>query len=291
MGDAAANLITSGVETWNQLVEYAIGLLGMSPDTYNSAAWSIIERLNNYLFIPIASSLIVLFYVIGFCQECIDVKAEVRFETVIKSLVKLSITEMFVVFNLQIVKGIFQVGTGMVKAVFRIGGGVNGGTNIDVSVIDSYLRSLGDWSAAAIGYILINVFIMTALCVLAIMLFYTIMIRMIKILVIIPYGSLAFSTMAGGRNIGMTSTAFVKFVICLAGEASFIVIALLISTAMVNNGGLGLLTAFGITTPKDISDCNFNVVFFTELEIVISCLVTLGIVKGGQSILQKALAL
>lgn len=291
MGDAAANLITAGVETWNQLVDFAVSLLGMSPDTYNTNAWKIIEKLNNYLFVPLASSLIVLFFLIGFCQECLDIKSEIRPETLFRTFIKLGITQALVVYNIELIKGIFGMGAKIVEAISKTAGGINGGTNIDISVIDQYLRDLGDWNPSAIGYILINVLMMTLLCVLAVMMFYTILTRMIKILVIIPYGSLAFATMAGGRSIGMTSSAFLKYIICLAGEASFIMIALLVSAAMINGGGLGLLTAFGITPPQSIADCNFNTVFFTELEIVIGCVVTLGIVKGGQSILQKALAL
>ena len=291
MGEAAADLISAGVSTWNNLVEFAISLLTMSPDTYNADAWLLIERINSYVFIPVASSLIVLFFVIGFCQECTDVKSEIRFETVLLVLIKLSITEAFVVFNLQIIKAIFGVGANLVDAIMGIAGGINGGTQLDIHVIDSYLRSLDGFDLAGLGYLLINVLLMPVICVLAVMLFYTIMIRMLKILVIIPFGSLAFAAMAGGRSFGHTTTAFNKYMICLSGEAAFIVIALLVSTALVNSGGMGLLTAFGISAPQSISDCNFNVIFFTELEIVITCLVTLGIVKGGQGILQKALAL
>lgn len=291
MGDAAANLIKAGVETWNQLVEFAINLLGMSPDTYNTAAWAIIERLNDYLFVPLAASLLVLFFVIGFCQECIDIKSEIRTETVVRTFIRLILAQTFVVYNLTFVKAVFGIGTNLVNSVLKIGGGLNGSTNIDISVIEAYLRGLGDWSPSAIGYILINVLFMTVFCVLAVIMFYTVMVRMIKILVIIPYGALAFSTMAGGRSIGMTGSAFIKYIVCLAGEASFIVIALLVSTAMVNDGGLGLMSAFGISAPKTAADCNFNTIFFTQLEAALGCLVTLGIVKGGQGILQKALAL
>ena len=88
MGEAAADLISAGVSTWNNLVEFAISLLTMSPDTYNADAWLLIERINSYVFIPVASSLIVLFFVIGFCQECTDVKSEIRFETVLLVLIK-----------------------------------------------------------------------------------------------------------------------------------------------------------------------------------------------------------
>lgn len=291
MGEAAANLISSGVECWNKLVEFAISLLQISPDMYNADAWNIITKINNYVFVPVASSLIVLFFVIGFCQECTDIRSEIRFETVMATLIKISITETFVVFNLQIIKGIFGVGSNLVTAVISVAGGINGGTNINIDVIDSYLRNFDTFDFAGLGYLLINVLMMPIICVLAVMLFYTIMIRMIKILVIIPFGSIAFAAMAGGRSLGGTTSAFSKYMICLSGEAVFIVIALLVSTAMVNSGGLGLLTAFGYTSPQSVADCSFNIVFFTELEIVITCLVTLGIVKGGQNILQRALAL
>lgn len=41
-------------------------------------------------------SLVVLFFVIGFCSESIDVKKEMRFESILRMLIRLELAAVFV---------------------------------------------------------------------------------------------------------------------------------------------------------------------------------------------------
>lgn len=286
MDEVAANFITAGIDVWNKLIDFSLSILQLTPETYNTQAWSIIEKLNDRVFVPVASVLIVYFFLFGFFENVVDVHKAFRPETIFMMLVKLSVANGLVALNLQIVKAIFQVGANMVTAIISIVGGPNGDTQVVKDEMIEYISDSGTF--AGLGYLALHLIVVPVICVMAIMIFYTVLIRMIKILCIIPYGSFAFATTAGGSSIGASKTAFIKYMICCAGEASFIVIALIIGTTITNKGGLGLSKVFNIDTT---SGWNFSGVFFTELEIIITCVVVVGIVKSGQSILQKALSL
>ena len=58
-------------------------------------------------FVAVGSSLVVLFFVIGFCSESIDVKDEMRFESILRMLIRLGLAEWFVANNVTIMKAFF----------------------------------------------------------------------------------------------------------------------------------------------------------------------------------------
>lgn len=286
MDDVAANFIDAGIDVWNKLIEFSLSLLRLTPETYNTKVWEIIEKINDRIFVPVASVLIVYFFLIGFFENTTDIHRAFRPETVFISLVKISFANGLVSLNLPIIKAIFNVGANLVTAIISITGGPNGATQVKSDEMITYIRGSG--TLAGLGYLALHLIVVPVICVMAVMIFYTVLIRMVKIICVIPYGSLAFATTAGGSSIGASRTAFVKYIICCAGEASFILIALIVGTVIINNGGLGLTKVFNINIS---SGWNFSAVFFTELELIITCVVVVGIVKSGQSILQKALNL
>lgn len=283
MGDWAADLLNMGCEVWNTLVGYSIEFMSKTPDTYNAGVWSTIVLLNNTLFIPVASALITLFFMIGFCQETQDIHTDIRFETVFKYLIRLAVTEALVTYNLNIIQAIFKVFGNLYDAITVKAGGINGNTIFDQSSIVAYLRNLD--TIPAIGYILLNLIFLMVMAVLAITMFYTIFTRLLKILVMIPLGAFAMSTVAGGRSIAMSAQSFIKYIISVAGEIIIIILALIVMKSL-GNDGLGLKTVLGIS-----KDLNVSNIFFTELEAIITTLITVGLIKSAQSMLQKALSL
>jgi hypothetical protein len=57
--------------------------------------WAAIEKINP-LFVAVGSSLVVLFFVIGFCAESVDIKEDMRFETILRMLIRVGISEWLV---------------------------------------------------------------------------------------------------------------------------------------------------------------------------------------------------
>ena len=68
--------------------------------------WAVIEGIE-LVFVAVGASLVVLFFVIGFCSESIDVKDEMRFESILRMLIRLGLAEWFVANNVTIMKAFF----------------------------------------------------------------------------------------------------------------------------------------------------------------------------------------
>ena len=82
-------------------------MLGQSPVSFKGGGpWAVIEGIEP-VFVAVGSSLVVLFFVIGFCSESIDVKDEMRFESIFRMLIRLGLAEWFVANNVTIMKAFF----------------------------------------------------------------------------------------------------------------------------------------------------------------------------------------
>ena len=74
-GDEILVLIRLVFALWNHQIGLVYSMLGQTPDTFKDGnPWSAIEAVNP-LFVGVGSSLVVLFFVIGFCSESVDVGA------------------------------------------------------------------------------------------------------------------------------------------------------------------------------------------------------------------------
>ena len=90
LGEAILSLLEVVFGFWNGQVNMVFELLGQSPVSFkNGGPWAVVANLEP-IFVAVGSSLVVLFFVIGFCSESIDVKEEVRFETILSDFVKIS---------------------------------------------------------------------------------------------------------------------------------------------------------------------------------------------------------
>lgn len=72
---------------WNNQMSLVFAMLGQSPVSFKGGdPWAVIEGIEPVL-VAVGSSLVVLFFVIGFCSESIDVKDEMRFESIFRMLI------------------------------------------------------------------------------------------------------------------------------------------------------------------------------------------------------------
>ena len=108
LGGVILDLLKTVVAFWNDKVSLVFELLGQSPTEFKDGGpWQVISNIEP-IFVAVGSSLVVLFFVIGFCSESIDVKEEIRFETVLRMLMRLSISEWLVANNVTIMKAFFE---------------------------------------------------------------------------------------------------------------------------------------------------------------------------------------
>lgn len=92
LGDKILALLEMVFGFWNNQVSLVFAMLGQSPVDFKSGGpWAVIENIEP-IFVAVGSSLVVLFFVIGFCSESIDIREEMRFEVILRLLIRLGET-------------------------------------------------------------------------------------------------------------------------------------------------------------------------------------------------------
>ena len=107
LGDKILALLETVFGFWNNQISLIFDLLGQSPDAFKGGGpWNAIAGIEP-VFVAVGSSLVVLFFVIGFCSESIDIREEMRFEVILRILIRLGLAEYMVANNVTIMKAVF----------------------------------------------------------------------------------------------------------------------------------------------------------------------------------------
>ena len=100
LGEAILALLEIVFGFWNNQVSLVFELLGQSPTGFKGGGpWGIIEGIEP-LFVGIGSALVVLFFVIGFCAESVDIREEIRFEAILRMFIRVAIAQWLVSYNI-----------------------------------------------------------------------------------------------------------------------------------------------------------------------------------------------
>lgn len=278
---AIKGFIEAGFSVWNACIKSVLLLLSQGPEEFGDGSlWNSIKSIEP-IFVGVGTGLIVLFFAIGFCQECVDVKSEMRFEVILRFLLRLSIAEFLVVQNLSILQAIFTSIGNLGKLVIGTMKTEDGMIlKIPSEQID-YLKSLKAFGLLPL--ILLAVVVMLVVACAGFMLLYTIYFRLFKVLIIMPYGALAFSTVAGNNRVSNVSGSFARYAISTSLEAVTIILALFLGIKFINGGVL----------PDFLGEDPSGTLAFTVwcLQTCFVSLLTVGIVKGAQNITSKALGI
>lgn len=276
--EGAKFLLESGMGIYNSLAKHAVELLSKSPDSFSGEGMSYITSLANGSFLVLGTSLVAIFFLIGFFSESIDIKNEMRLETLLKGLIKFSVAEYFVVNALSISKKLFAF----------VGALVGSNTTVTFSLPPELSMSLtepvenGVNFGGALGSLFLGLLSTVVLIVCGLILCYSAYTRFFRIMVMLPYGVLANSTLAGNRTLRHTAVSYWKHMLGAILEAVTMIIAIGLSAKMFS-GGLSLFSAAGVS----------NSVYITYLmiEMIFCPLITVGIVKGAGQLTNKALGL
>ncbi|MCI8627753.1 MAG: hypothetical protein HFI40_16035 [Lachnospiraceae bacterium] len=275
LGDKILALLEIVFGFWNHQVGLVFSLLGQSPATFKGGVpWQVVERLEP-IFVGVGSSLVVLFFVIGFCSESVDVREEMRFEVILRMLIRLGISEWLVANNLTILKAIFATTGNLVGAL-----SAEPYTEVLLDPVQAeVIRGLG------FGESLIMLILTALLSVIVILcgffLLYTVYFRFLKLMVIVPLAPLALSTMAGNRTVAHTASSYLKHVLSVGLEAVTMALAMLLCNAFIRAG----LPAF----TGEYTDWAKTLIYLCEMTFTIA--LTVGSIKGAQSLTSKVLGL
>lgn len=275
LGGVILDLLKTVVAFWNDKIALVFELLGQSPTEFKGGGpWRVISDIEP-VFVGVGSSLVVLFFVIGFCSESIDVKEEIRFETVLRMLMRLGIAEWLVANNVTIMKAFFQSVGALVGLITN-----SGTTKLKIpQEQQDIIEGLGFGDSLLMMILAVIIALVIIFC--GFMIVYTVYFRFLKILVIVPFGAIAFSTTSGNRMVSHTAVTYAKHFLAVLLEAVTMALAIIVCNAFLN-AGLPTFTS-------DYADWTKALMYMCELTFSVA--MTVGSVKGAQSLTSKMLGL
>ena len=275
LGGVILDLLKTVVAFWNDKIALVFELLGQSPTEFKGGGpWRVISDIEP-IFVGVGSSLVVLFFVIGFCSESIDVKEEIRFETVLRILMRLGISEWLVANNVTIMKAFFQSVGALVGLITN-----SGTTKLKIpQEQQDIIEGLGFGESLLMMILAVIIALVIIFC--GFMIVYTVYFRFLKILVIVPFGAIAFSTTSGNRMVSHTAVTYAKNFLAVLLEAVTMALAIIVCNAFLN-AGLPTFTS-------DYADWTKALMYMCELTFSVA--MTVGSVKGAQSLTSKMLGL
>ncbi len=275
IGEKIYDLILMVFEFWNNQVGLVFALLEETPVQFKKGGpWAVIMKINP-VFVAVGSSFVVLFFVIGFCSESIDVKEEMRFEQVLRLFIRVALAQWFVVNNVKIMKAIFTSVGNLVKLIPE-------GTSKQLTIDETQAEII---KGLGFGEALIMLILASLLAVVIIacgfLLIYSVYFRFLRLLIIVPIGSIAFSTMGGNRMVAHTTVSFWKYFIGATFEGVTMALAIVVCNAFINSG----LPQF----TSEYADWTKTLIYLCEMTFAIA--MTVGSVKGAQNLTSRLLGL
>lgn len=275
LGDKILALLEMVFGFWNNQVSLVFSMLGQSPVNFKGGGpWGVIQSINP-IFVAVGSSLVVLFFVIGFCSESVDVKEEMRFEVILRLLIRLVLAEWFVANCVTIMKAFFTSIGNWVNAL----AGSSASTLSINSTQAEIIKNLGFGESLIMLILTALLSIIIIIC--GFFLIYTVYFRFLRLLVIVPMGAIAFSTLGGNRTVSHTALTYCRYFLCVCFEAVTMALAILVCNAFINSG----LPAF----TGSYADWTKTLIYLCEMTFAVA--LTVGSVKGAQSLTSKAFGL
>ena len=275
LGGVILDLLEAVFAFWNDQISLVFDLLGQSPTAFKDGGpWDVIAGIEP-IFVAVGSSLVVLFFVIGFCSESVDVREDMRFEVILRMFMRLGLAEWLVANNVSIMKAFFT-------SVGNLVGLLSQGKTMKLEIAKEQADIIRDLGFGESLLMLILAALLSVIIIICgFFLIYTVYFRFLKLLIIVPLGSVAFSTTGGNRMVSHTAVTYSKYFLSVTFEAVTMALAIIVCNAFIN-AGLPEFTG-------DYSDWAKTLIYLCEMTFTIA--LTVGSVKGAQSLTSKALGL
>ena len=275
LGETILALLEMVFAFWNNQVSLVFAMLGQTPAEFKGGGpWNAIMSVQP-IFVAVGSSLVVIFFVIGFCSESVDVKEEMRFEVILRMLIRLAISEWFVINSITIMKAFFTSIGNWVKTL-----SFNSSANLSINSIEAeVIKNLGFGEGLLMLILASLLAIIIIIC--GFFLIYTVYFRFLRLLVIVPMGAVAFSTMSGNRTVSHTMVTYCRYFLAVCFEAVTMALAIIVCNAFIN-AGLPTFTS-------SYADWTKTLIYLCEMTFAIA--LTVGSVKGAQNLTSKVFGL
>lgn len=236
------DFLQKGVSMYNQLVDCGVSILTADPKNLNTDIWDIVTGINSAL-ITVSALVATILLLVNFCSTSLDVKDNMRLESVLKLYIRIGLTNFFIVNNMTVITAVLSAGN-YITGKF----GTPGSGHLSMSLGVAKFKNHGA------GTLLIALLVVAVFGILLysggnlILAAYK---RYFKLLLIVPYGSLAFATMAGDHDTARSARSYVKYILATFLEAAAMILILRVM-GILSASPAGILNKAGITVFDDI---------------------------------------
>lgn len=261
-------MISNASDLWNATIESVYAMLGADPSSGSyRVAWELVEKL--YItFSAIGSTLLVLFFLWGYCRDVIDIRQDVSLTSTIKIFIRLIIATNVFTYAIDWMPKLFS------WAISLLGITGQSAVTINAHKLTAEINATG-WGFLTRYLFTWVFFLVVAVCCLVIII--SCIGRFIKLYAIVPLATIALSTLAGGGAIAQTGYAYIKTFLTYTFEIVVIGIVLAVSGAFIS--------------ASSFFDAHSSSSFLIIMEATLKVVAVTAAVKGSEMTIRKALNL
>lgn len=281
IGNALASVgescLQSGIDGWEAIAKVTKAYCLQDPTSY-AAAWGVVNGVYNTM-LAVGASLMTLYFVIGWLRESIDIRNNFTMENMFRFFVRLAVTSGLLTTAYTLIRDVMIL-TATLAGTFSFN--VTSGYSAE-KIFEPLLEGLEGWELLGPGLLCM----LGGLVGMAIMLFSGIMIlisvlnRLFKVFLCIPFAPTALASFAGGAQLGQSGTAWIKTFLAYCLEIIVIMLSLTLAAAIFKDN------ANVLSSSKD----GWSGVVLKILNLSLPMLTAYSCSKGGEGIIRKSLGL
>ena len=238
--DVGEWFLQTGYTLWKNSGKLTLNYVKISPMA-QSGAWGTVTGSVYQMSLAIAASLAVLFFVMGWLRESIDIRNNFTLENMFRFFVRYAITASLIVNSLALVTGICECATAVTSQI-----SVNMESKDVENVFETVRDQLeddddadgGTWIGMGLAGMLGGFFGGAVIMVCGVSLVLSVLSRLFRLLLCVPFAPVAFAGFAGGHEFAQTGIAWLRTFIGYALEAVVITLAISISYGMFTDANM-----------------------------------------------------
>ena len=284
MMDTGEWMLQGGYGMWKSCSEVTMKYVQKNPMSQTNA-WSIVTGSIYSLSLGIAASLAVLFFVMGWLRESIDIRNNFTLENTFRFFVRFAITASLIVNSLALVNGITQCATAVVStmnAQMQETSAEGIFDDLRQAIEEDNSADGGTWLAIGFGSMIGGLLGGLVIIVCAVTLVLSVLSRLFKLLLCIPFAPVAFAGFAGGVEFSQSGIAWLRTFIGYALEAVVIALAISISFGLFQDASL-----FGTSG----TEVNVVTLILQICEYCMPMITACACVKGAEMTVRRCLGL
>lgn len=302
--DCGALFVKGGLYAWNAMMTMSLSEVKKSPLSH-AEAWFFVSRGSIYTTtMAVGSALLVTYFLIGWLKDSIDIRANFTLENMFKLFIRLAITAGLVANSSALTFGITNTCVAITSTVstpsnktdtMKLADDAFSGIkkNLEKEYKKADKKSNSDaslvnmkWFVVGFEAILGGLAAMAIIMVSGVSILVTVLKRLFKVYMCIPFGPIALAGFAGGQEMFSTGITWLKTFIGYLMEAFVIAIAIALSYKLFKDMNFHF-------APSTSSNTNDSVVLMIQslFNLCMPMACTAACVKGADGVVRSCLGL